>query len=496
MISLAEVLLQGVVRNPDGVAIREQRGEITYRALNGLVDRLANALLGLGVGTGDRVAIRLPKSIEAIAAMQAALRVGAVYVPIDPAGPIARGQLLLADSRPAACITSRAWGGSLAGVPTLLADDDAPPGERFGSLPAPGDPPRSLAGGDDLAYILFTSGSTGRPKGVCTSHRNALAFVEWACRALRPTAQDRFANHAPLHFDLSVLDVYVAFAAGATVALIPDDASFLPRRLVDLVRSDRITVWYSVPSALTMMVEQGGLSEAGASLRAVLFAGEPFPVKHLRRLREALPAARMLNLYGPTETNVCTFEEIFDVPEGRTDPMPIGRACCGDMVWAEREDGSEAAIGERGELVVEGPTVMAGYWGEPPQRGPYRTGDVVTRVATDVYQYVGRRDSLVKVRGHRVELGEVDAALLSHPDVREAAAVAVGIGPEARLVGFVSCAGDRSPSLLELKRHCAALVPRSMLVSELHQVDALPRTANGKVDRQALVAACEEVHTP
>jgi amino acid adenylation domain-containing protein len=498
---LAEVLRAGVDRNPDGVALREPDGDsIGYRELDALVDRFAAALVGLGVGQGARVAVWLPKSIAAVAAMQAAIRVGAAYVPVDPSSPVARARTVLADCRAAACVTRRDWAesaltGELASVPTLLADWDGPR-ESWPLPDSEWEPPPRPAGGDDLAYILYTSGSTGRPKGVCISHRNALAFVDWAHAELGATPDDRFANHAGLHFDLSVLDIYVAFRAGATAVLIPERAAFAASRLVELLSAEQVTVWYSVPSVLTLMIERGSLLESPPALRAILFAGEPFPIQYVRRLRATFSSARMLNLYGPTETNVCTFEEVFDVPDARVTPMPIGGACSGNRVWAEREDGAPARVGERGELVVEGPTVMLGYWRAPPHRGPYRTGDVVVRIDEDRYEYSGRRDAMVKVRGNRVELGEVEAALLSHPDVAEAAVTVVGVGMTARLVGFVRCVGDRAPGLLEMKRHCAEQLPPSMIVHRLRQLDELPRTPNGKIDRRALAAAGEETQEP
>jgi L-proline---[L-prolyl-carrier protein] ligase len=252
---------------------------------------------------------------------------------------------------------------------------------------------------DSLAYILYTSSSTGQPKGVCISHGNALAFIEWAVEELGLTAGDRLSSHAPLHLDLAVLDLYAAFASGACVSLVPEGLSFIGSRLVDFLHEERITIWYSVPSALTKMIESGGLLEAGpGSLRTVLLAGKPFPIVPLRRLRAAFPGVRMLNLYGPTETNVCTSCEVTEIPDDRVAAVPIGSACSGDRVWAVRDDGGEAGIGEAGELLVDGPTVMLGYWGWPPQRRPYHTGDLVERLDEANYACLGRCDALVHAR--------------------------------------------------------------------------------------------------
>jgi clorobiocin biosynthesis protein CloN4 len=486
---LTDVLREGVRRNPDGCAVRAPGGEISYRELDALANRLARALLERGVAPGHRVGIWMPKSIDAVAAMQAVLRLGAAYVPVDPLSPVARAQQILGDSEVSVCVTEPRRAAELSEVPTLVVGDDSAWLRDIPSTPLPPAP----VSPDSLAYILYTSGSTGRPKGVCISHRNALAFIDWAAAELRPSPADRLSSHAPFHFDLSVLDLYVAFGSGASVSLIPEGAAFVGPRLVDFVRRERITIWYSVPSALTLMMDTGGLLDPDpTSLTVILFAGEPFPIEPLRCLRARFPGVRMLNLYGPTETNVCTYHEVFEIPDDQVAPVPIGAACSGDRVWAVKEDGSEAAVGESGELLADGPTVMLGYWGREPHRGPYHTGDIVERLDARSYRYLGRRDAMVKVRGHRVELGEVEAAVGAHPSVREAAAVAVGSGSDTRLVAAVSFRDGGSASLLELKRECAVRLPRYMIVHGLRELPALPRTPNGKVDRRALQTICEE----
>lgn len=497
--SLVDVLACGLELNPAGPAIREGDREIGYRELDALVARLANDLAQLGVRRGERVAIRLPKSIEAIAAMQASLRIGAVYVPIDPLSPAKRVRRVLADCRPAAYV------GLSAGVESAFDDEPLRPAllllsrpggewegwdavgvdaDRVSQKSPPGDP--RPPGGGDPAYILYTSGSTGTPKGVCISHRNALAFVEWAQAEVGPTSADRLASHAPLHFDLSVFDLYVAFLSGACVCLVPEAISFVPAKLVEFVRRERISIWYSVPSALILMERAGLLEPSPDSLQAVLFAGEPFPPAPLRRLRRGLPECRLLNLYGPTETNVCSFHEVGEVDEEDDRPPPIGRSCSGDRIWIEDQEGRPAPVGSRGELLVSGPTVMLGYWGAPPQRGPFRTGDVVERISADEYRYLGRRDAMVKVRGHRIEMGEVEAAVAAHPSLLEAAVVVLGEGLESRLIAAAVPRAGTTPQLLEIKRWCADRLPRHMIVHGLRLFAELPRNRNGKVDRRRI----------
>jgi clorobiocin biosynthesis protein CloN4 len=314
--------------------------------------------------------------------------------------------------------------------------------------------------------------------------------VDWAVAELAPEPADRFANHAPFTFDLSVLDLYAAFAAGASVHLIPAELSYAPVQLVEFLYRQQISVWYSVPSALALMMRQGGLLERPApeALRTVLFAGEPFPIVQLRALAAWIPQGRLLNLYGPTETNVCTYHEVAPADLDRDRPVPIGIAASGDKVWAQRADGAVAGPGEEGEVVVDGPTVMLGYWGQPRPAGPYHTGDFARVRPDGSFDYLGRRDHMVKVRGHRIELGEVESVLAQHTDVAEAATVVVGDGVDARLVAFVVPHAGRQPGPLALRQHSAERLPRYMIADELHVLPGLPRTENGKIDRRALAA--------
>ncbi|HEY5945118.1 MAG TPA: amino acid adenylation domain-containing protein [Kofleriaceae bacterium] len=491
--SLHRLVATTAATMPNRVAVHDARGGITYRELDALANRCARALVEKGVRRGDRVAIWLPKSVAAIVAMQAALRIGAAYVPCDPTSPVARVKTVCEDCDVRVLVTTPEWAATYESCAAQKIEYLATRGldvtecwpelHPFSNEPLP-DPGVTPA---DLAYILYTSGSTGRPKGVCISGRAALAFIEWAAHEIAAAPEDRFASHAPFHFDLSVLDLYVPFLRGASVALVPEGAEYAPRQLVQFIERANITVWYSVPTALILMLEHGGLTETtGHAPRIVLFAGEPFPIKHLRRLRNIWRQARFLNLYGPTETNVCTYFEVGDIPDDRITPIPIGRASCGDRVWAIKPDGSEALVGESGELLVWGPTVMLGYWGREPQGDrPYATGDLVQRLDADNYLYLGRLDQMVKVRGHRIELGEIEAALMTRDDVREAAVVVHGDGPEATLVAFVAFTGEPA-SLLRIKHHCAERLPRYMIIDELRTVVGLPRSRTGKIDRAEL----------
>ena len=486
--SLHELVIESAARDPEALAVTGPGGDLRYGELDRRANALAAELAGRGVSPGDRVVIWTSKSAAAVVAMQAVLRLGAAYVPASAATPAGRMAAMARDCGAAAICAAAEL------VP--LIPDDLPASVRRVDLTeflaaahpesAPAD--HQVTTGE-LAYILYTSGSTGTPKGVCISHGNARAFVDWAAAELAATPADRFASHAPFTFDLSVLDLYAAFAAGAAVCLIPADLAYAPRRLVEFVHQQRISVWYSVPSALILMMRDGGLLDqaAPAALRAVLFAGEPFPIRYVRWLSD-WTRARLLNLYGPTETNVCTFHEVGPADLARDRPAPIGKPCSGDRAWAVRPGGGVARSGEEGELLVDGPTVMRGYWGRRPQAGPYATGDIIRVLPDGSYDYVGRNDHMVKVRGHRVELGEVESVLNAHADVAEAVALTVGEGLDTRLVTVVAPSPGRDPGVLALKRHSAQRLPTYMIPDEIRFAAELPRTASGKIDHLALAA--------
>ncbi|MFE7311646.1 amino acid adenylation domain-containing protein [Streptomyces sp. NPDC057555] len=498
---LHDLVRRAAHRTPEAPAVIDPATTLTYAQLDALADRLARDLHTLGVSVGDRVVVWTDKTVRAVAATQAALRLGAVYVPVDPRNPAHRAAQIIEDCTPAAVITTADRAPALAPLgPPLLLDTPRllePPTTPHGTMPPAPSALRSPSP-DSPAYILYTSGSTGRPKGVCLSHRNALAFIDWATETLGATPADRFANHAPLNFDLSVLDLYAAFTAGASVHLIPPDLAQAPRTLTDLLDRRRLTVWYSVPSVLMLMMRDGGLLDRPLPhLRAVLFAGEVFPADDLHRLHRHWPGKRFLNLYGPTETNVCTAYELPPPGTGTpVTPAPIGRASCGNDVTIRPLDNppedddtdrtTRSAHSVTGELAVSGPTVMLGYWNQPPHRGWYHTGDLVRLDENGELVYLGRLDDTVKIHGIRMHLTEIETALSSHPEISEAAALAVGSALDTRLTAFVVPASTAPPSLLSLKRHCATRLPQGVTIDSVHVLDALPRNTNGKIDRPRL----------
>lgn len=514
-----DLVAQSAARVPDRVAVVDGERSVTYAELDATANRLAHLLVECGVRPGDRVGLYLEKSLEAVTGIYGILKAGATYVPLDPGAPPARLGIIAGDAGLKCLITGAEkadeWPALIAeGAPveTLVALNVAdgeiagPDGVRVFTSTAlaahPAEAPSDIRrSASDLAYILYTSGSTGVPKGVMLSHLNAMAFVDWGVAEFSVTANDRLSSHAPLHFDLSVFDLYAAARAGAAVVIVPAQLALFPVELAKWIRQAGITVWYSVPSILTLLVLRGKLAEVELpALRTILFAGEVFPTKHLHRLMELLPHVRFANLFGPTETNVCTW---YEVPRWSGEPptsIPIGKAITGVDVFAVREDGTVAPRGEIGELYVRGPTVMQGYWGDQERTARtllrewegesagfpvYRTGDLVHLDENGDWIFLGRRDSQIKSRGYRIELGDIEAALNQHPGVVECAVVAI---PDEvvtnRIKAYVVRRGDVGDD--QLNRFLGERLPRYM-APELYEFrDDLPRSSTGKIDRRTL----------
>lgn len=513
-------------RYPQRVAVEDPTGvAISYHQLDVAADRVREELARLGVASGDRVGFCFPKSIASIVSIHGILKAEAAYVPVDPEAPASRNAYILSDCAVRVVLVGESLAPPLreelerlGSRPTILVLGETsgsparclkPPGDASGQASDPISGPISdPASNSDLAYILYTSGSTGRPKGVMISHANAVSFLDWCSDTFRPTAEDRFSSHAPLHFDLSVLDVHLAMKHGSTLILIEEGVGKDPARLAPYIAERAITVWYSAPSILCFLSQFGKLERYDfRRLRLVLFAGEVFPIKHLRAFQRQIPAPRYFNLYGPTETNVCTFHEIpRHIPDQRLEPYPIGKTC-GDLetrVVSERgptQRWQAVAPGEAGELCVRGQAVTRGYWNLPREteraflQGDsgdssggswYRTGDLVREDENGDYLFLGRRDRMIKRRGYRIELDEIEYGLYQHPAIEEVGVVAFAdASGEVRIRAAINHQSDK-PSVLELKRFLKDHLPAYMTPDRFQFLDALPRTSTGKIDYRKL----------
>ena len=377
----------------------------------------------------------------------------------------------------------------------------------WANLPVVDDAPTVRTIEQDLAYMMYTSGSTGTPKGIMHTHRSGLNYARMAADTYGLTHEDRLGNHSPLHFDMSTLDYFSGPLVGATTVIIPAAYTKLPASLSQLVQDEKMTIWYSVPFALIQLLLRGVLEARDLNaLRWVLFGGEPYPAKYMYGLMEKLPQARFSNVYGPAEINQCSYYHVPPLAKGECIPdavAPIGK------IWPNAEervvddDDQLVVAGEVGELLVRTPTMMQGYWQRPDLNEKafyrtevanqvavfYRTGDLVLEIDGN-YQFVGRKDRQVKTRGYRVELDEVEAALVAHSLVEEAAVYMVPAEAGSHQVAAAVIEKEGTPpGEADLLRFVAGKLPADAVPQRLEVVDTFPRTGTGKIDRRALQSA-------
>lgn len=497
---------------PHAVAIEDHYGSsLTYAELNALANRIASRLRREGVRKGDRVGVSMPKCVNSVASIYGVLKAGAVYVPTDFSSPPERNRYIYTNCNARVILTDEARAATFSENGRPISRVLAFPGQAPEGVGAPWLDERDSnwsnddpLGEDDLAYVLYTSGSTGVPKGVMHTHASAMSFVRWAAETLQPTAADRFSSHAPFHFDLSILDLYVPATCGACVVVIGEDLGKKPHDLAEFIASHRITSWYSVPSILTLLMQHGRIEAKDYSaLRIICFAGEVFPIKHFRDLVALWPDKQYYNLYGPTETNVCTFHHVRREDYDRTTPLPIGVPCSNVRALIVDDSFQPVLPGKEGVLYIHcsGPT-MQGYWGDPERTNSsmhtdaagerwYCTGDVVIPDESGVLTFVGRRDRMVKRHGYRIELGEIEAGLYKNPQVREVAAVATDSPQGTVITAFITPNEGEKLSIIGLKQYCAKALPSYMSPDRFVFVDALPRTSTDKVNYPELKRRCE-----
>ncbi|GAA3768380.1 hypothetical protein GCM10022403_000040 [Streptomyces coacervatus] len=485
-------------------AVIDDAVELTYAQLAAAARDVADQLLSAGVRSGDCVAWHGRKNAAAVTAVHGILEAGAAYVPLDPEAPFARNHRIVANGRPSAVLTDtatrRQWEAAGLGLcweplkPFAGTVDELWLAALSGSRPS---------GHPGVSYVLHTSGSSGSPKGVVHTHRSAAAFVCWAAEELALTEADVLVNTAPLHFDLSTLDLFGAAFTGAAVAVMSREDSRFPASYADFVARVGGSVWYTVPSALSRLVQRGdSLLRTFTSLRIAALAGEVLRPDDVGKLMDAHPAARVFNLYGPTETNVCTYHEIVERPPAHQ-AIPIGRPLPGVEITVVDDRLQPVGEGRTGELLVRGSTLMTGYWKgsaekllpfvtTPDGKEWYATGDQVRSGSGGCLDYLGRNDTQIKSRGYRIELVEIDHALGSLPAVAECAVVAIPDGAAGRRILAFAVSEDGGTDEAGLRMALRRLLPGYMVPDRIFVTGRpLPRLTNGKVDRIALTAEAE-----
>ena len=497
--SAARFLAPTAARFPDRTAVEDEWGSLTWKELEGAVERAASALLDLGAAAARPVLVYLPKSRESVVSFLAALYAGSPYAPVDYAIPPERLQRTLENLRPSVVITDPQ------GLEQLKRLDL---GQARAALyadlaAAEPDHDRVMAALDqvidtDPCYIMYTSGSTGVPKGVAVPHRGVLEYARAVADTFGLTEDSVMGLQSGFHFDNSVFDIYGCLMTGAKLVIIPEILFMYPPKLMDLVGEKGVTCIFWVPTVMISVANSGALEgRTLPDLKTVVFAGEVMPNRQLNVWRRALPNCVYANLYGPTEITVDCTCYIVDRDFDDADPLPIGRPWRGARVLLLREDNTPAAPGEEGEICVLGSGVALGYWNAPEQTAKafvpnplnpaypeimYRTGDLGKWDADGNILFCGRRDHQFKLRGNRIELGDIETAAATLEGVDKVCA----LFDEANQEIILAVESKMPLQLRKVNLALGRLIPKYMLPRRLEVMEALPLTPNRKIDRVAL----------
>ena len=501
-----------VVRNPQATAVVYEDEELSYAELNARANQLAHHLIGLGVGPDDRVAICVERSLEMVVGLLGILKAGGAYVPLDPSYPAERLAYMLLDSAPVALLTQVAVRESLPAVkvPLIVLDGEQDLSTLTKQPDHNPDPP-TLGGlnSHHLAYVIYTSGSTGTPKGVMVEHANVVHQVVTHCRTYELSCTDRALQFASFGFDSSVVEMFPAFAVGATIVLRPVYLRTPDNAFVAFLQASRITL-LDLPTAFWHQWAQEircKNSLPGTTLRLLVVGGEKAEQRRLSNWfgESSTHGCLWVNTYGPAETTIYTTSIAFDnqTPLPNRE-IPIGRPIANTQIYILDDYGQPVPVGVTGELYIGGVQVARGYLNRPeltaerfiadpfgadPDARMYKTGDLGRWLADGNIEYLGRNDFQVKIRGFRIELGEIEAKLAEHEGVREAVVIAREDSPgQKHLVAYVVVQAGVKLSAAELRSHLAGLLPEYMVPSAFVNLEGLPLTPNGKLDRRALPA--------
>jgi len=488
-----------VRRTPDAVAVSFEDQELTYRELNRRANQLSRYLRTEGVKAESLVAICLDRSLEMVVSLLAVLKAGGAYVPLDPAYPAPRLKMMLADAGAAVLVTE-------AGLLTRLGEAGGVGPQRVlclaqerEAISAESDTELAgVASADNLAYVIYTSGSTGRPKGVMITHGALTNHMIWMAERFPLSASDRVLQKTPFSFDAAVWEFYAPLLSGARLVIARPGSHQDSGALLSQMIEQRISVLQVVPTLLQMLVEESDFAQC-RWLRRVFCGGEALPVDLVRRLKDRMPV-ELINLYGPTETTIeCAYHQSGGGEARGTEPL--GRAITNVQLYVLDGQQRLLPVGIAGELYVSGAGLARGYWQGAAAtaerflphpfigRGAriYRTGDRARYRPDGSIEFLGRVDDQVKLRGYRVELGELEATLKQHPSVRESAAVIREDEPgNKQLVAYVVCRRKNPATIGELREFLKARLPEHMVHLTLVMIEAMPLNPSGKIDRRML----------
>lgn len=488
-----------ISKYPENIALDDDENEVSYSELNVKMTAIATRIISDFDNPSNRpVAVYLPKSVFSVISFMGVLASGNIYVPIDYNVPKYRLMVMLENIEPLAVITDEKGKGSLIengfSGNILLYDDIADSSADFEAV----DKKTDSVIDTDPAYIMYTSGSTGVPKGVVIAHRGIINYANWLIREFDINSESVLGLQSGFHFDNSVFDIYTSFFTGAKMVIIPEILFMYPQQLMDFVASKAVSCIFWVPTVMINVANSGALdSKKLKSLKTVVFAGEVMPNAQLNIWRKALPGRVYANLYGPTEITVdCTYY-IVDREFEDSDKLPIGVAVPNTRVLILSEDGRECDVGEQGELCVAGCCLALGYWNNPEltkkvfvqnplntkyRETIYKTGDIAYKTEEGIIMYVGRRDSQFKLRGNRIELGDIESACMCLDFVTSACAMFDS--ENEKIVLVIESPEDINVKKLNMK--LGKLIPQYMLPKDLYVLDKMPLTPNRKLDRKSL----------
>jgi amino acid adenylation domain-containing protein len=495
-----ELFEQVAARDPGAVAVVWRGQQLTYGELNQRANQVAHFLRGRGVGPDVLVGVALERTPELVVALLGVWKAGGAYVPLDPAYPAARLSFMVGDADVRVLLTAARCRHLFPSVKdrAVCLDSDWAVLAREST-----DNPRLASGPADLAYVMYTSGSTGQPKGAMILQRGLVNYLWWAIKAYAVEAGGSVPVHTSVSFDLTVTSLFPALLSGGRVDLLPDDVG--AQSLLTALRSAKQRTLVKItPSHLELLGQQLSAGEAAGMAKTLVIGGENLLAENLQLWREAAPATRLINEYGPTETVVgCCIYEV-QAGDPRNGSVPIGRPIANTQLYVLDADLQPVPPGVVGELYVGGAGVARGYLNRPeltqerflldPFAGPggarmYKTGDLARYREDGILECLGRADDQVKIRGYRVELGEIEAALAGHPRVRSCAVLAREDTPGIKdLLGYVVSRDDRPPAAGELQAYLRERLPDWMVPTRFVFLDAFPLTPNGKIDRKGLPA--------
>jgi len=496
---------------PENPALSASGEQLSYAELDRASNQLANAFILNGVDPHQRIGIFHHKALELGIGIYGILKAGCAFVPLDPFMPADRLAFIIRDCNISHLVSSNTQAKTLS---KLQGIDDLHVYGVDKNIGLPSQPwseirllstdnPNVTIIDQDLGYIMYTSGSTGSPKGMMHTHHGSVTYANWGKTYVGMLPSDRVASHAPLHFDLSIFDFFSTARAGATVVLVPEAVTRFPASWTQYIESEKISIVFTVPYTLITMMEQGAVAQRDlSSLRWILFGGEPYPPTKLRVLMEHFPEVKLTNIYGPAEAPCCTCYDVPNPLPSNYESLPIGIVSSNSADLIIDDNDQPCTTGEPGEYCIRSSTLMRGYWNRPelnekafldinePGKLPiryYRTGDRVVRDQDGQLRFLGRLDRMIKTRGHRVELDEIETVLNGHIGVMEAAAYTV---PDEHDSVSVLVAVERKSNYTidanELFALARAKLPPYAVPREITVMTAIPHTSSGKIDRKAL----------